>query len=44
MPFQINKFFGLQAAIAAVIIEIASVLVADYYVKQARKKRAIGVE
>ena len=44
LPFQINKFFGLQASIASVIIEIVSVLIADYYAKQARRKKAIRVK
>ena len=43
IPFQVNRFFGLQASIGFVIIEIASVLIADYYNKQIRMKRSIGV-
>jgi hypothetical protein len=43
LPFQVNRFFGLQAAIGFVIIEVVVVLIADYYNRQIRMKKAIGV-
>ena len=43
LPFQVDRFFGFNAALAFVVLEIASILISDYFYKQSRRRKAIRV-
>ena len=43
LPFQVERLFGLQAGVAAIIVEIVVVLVFYYYAKNLRKRKAIEI-